>query len=154
MNQPFQHKESHQFSPNVFPVFYTYFIMIIIPANLVPVSAISYSVFFILGLAGMFILFIKATYQLTARDNILEISIKLPVKIILRKVDLNKVESAEEVTVRNTTSPFKIKKSAAGISYLAKISTAVQLNLPGRRSVIVSTKDPARLIELVESLHR
>ena len=154
MTKTFQYQETHKLSPNVFLAFYGYVIVIITLANVVPVSAVSYSIFFILGLAGMGILFISAAYKLTVRDNILEISVTFFITIVVRRLNLNEVESIEQLTLRKDTSSFEIKKSATGISYLTKIPTAVKLKMPGKKSYIISTIDPARLANLVESLNK
>lgn len=153
MTKPFQHRESHKLPLNVFLAFYGYIIAIITLANVVPVSAINYSIFFILGLAGIFILFIRAAYKLTVRDNILQVSITFLVKIVVRKINLNEVESIEQLSVNDITPPFEIKKSVPGISYLAKIPTAVKLNIPGKKSCIIATDDPGRLVNLFKSLN-
>ncbi|MFI5159251.1 MAG: hypothetical protein ACHQF4_10325 [Sphingobacteriales bacterium] len=154
MTKPFQYQESHKLPLNVFLAFYGYVIAIITLANVVPVSGINYSIFFILGFAGMFILFIRAAYKLTVRDNMLQVSITFLVKIVVLRVNLNEVESIEQLRVNNMASSFEIKRSFTGISYLAKIPTAVTLNMPGKKSYTISAIDPARLVNLVESLNK
>ncbi len=154
MTKPFQYKESHKLSLNVFIVFYGYVLTIIVIANITSVSATNYCIFFILGVAGILILFVKAQYKITVRNNVLEICITCPIRIIIQKLDLSDAESVEELKINSIQSAFKIERSAGNTSYLTGLPTALKLNMQGKRSYIISTIDPGSLVNLVESLNK
>ena len=154
-NKPGHYTESHNVSLNVFLIFYVYVMFILIAANIAPVSATGYAVFFLLGVAGLCLLFIRAAYKITVRNNILEISINIFSKIVFQRLDIKKIERVEEIRIKDVTSSFKIEKnSPASISYLIKIPKAIKVYMPGKKTYIISTADPDHLINLVKSFNK
>jgi len=147
-----QYKESHKLSPNVFLLFFGYVSVIIMLANIAPVSSASYCIFFMLGMAGIGLLFMKAAYTVTVRKNTLEISISFLIRIVLQRLDLSRAKSLEEIPVDGLASAFTIKKSPGGIAYLIKMPTALKVTMPGSRSYIIATADPRSLINLAHAL--
>jgi hypothetical protein len=154
-NEPGHYTESHNVSLNVFLIFYVYIMFILIAANLAPVSATGYFIFFPLGLAGLCLLFIRAAYKITVRKNILEISINIFSKIVFLRLDIKKIERVEELKIKDVTSSFKIAKNSPGsISYLIKTPKAIKVSVPGKKTYIISTADPDRLINLIKSINK
>ena len=92
-SNPVQYSESHNLSLNIFLVFYVYVTFILIVANISPVSDTSYFIFFLLGLTALCLLFLRATYKITLRKNVLEISIKCFIRIVFQRLDIIKVET-------------------------------------------------------------
>jgi hypothetical protein len=150
-SNPVQYTESHKLSPNVFLVFYVYVIFILIAANISPVSATSYFIFFLLGVTGLCLLFIRATYKIIIRKNILEISINIFIRIVFQRLDIKEVESAEELKINDLNSSFQIEKTPGVISCLIKIPKVVKVNMPGKKSYIISTANPDQLVNLLKS---
>jgi hypothetical protein len=122
-------------------------------ASILPVSATSYIVFFLLGLPAICLLFVRATYNISVKRNMLEISIKIFIKIILRRLAITRIEDLQELSINDVKSSFKIIKTDAGnISYLIKIPKAIKVHMPDKKSYIISTNNPQQLINMVKSL--
>ena len=154
-NKPGNYTESHNVSLNVFLIFYVYVMFILIAANIAPVSATGYFIFFLSGVAGLCLLFIRAAYKITVRNNILEISINIFSKIVFQRLDIKKIERVEEMRIKDVTSSFKIEKNSSGsISYLIKIPKAIKVYMPGKKTYIISTANPDQLINLVKSINK
>ena len=154
-SNPVQYSESHNLSLNIFLVFYVYVTFILIVANISPVSATSYFIFFLLGLTALCLLFIRATYKITLRKNILEISIKFFIKIVFQRLDIIKVETLEELRINDVKSSFKIdNKTPGSTSYLIKIPKALKIHMSNKKSYIISTANPDQLANLIRSIKK
>lgn len=145
-----QYRESHALPLNTFLVFYGYILIILILANIAPASATAYTVFFLLGLMGIPLLFIRAAYTITLQNNILEISVKVFARIVIRRWDTREVESAVPLKINNVESSFKIEKNSESTSYLIKTPGALKLSMANKKSCIISTANPAQLANLLQ----
>ena len=153
-SKPIQYAESHNLSLNVFVIFYVYVIFILIVANILPVSAASYFISFLLGLIAFCILFIRVKYKITVRKNILEISIKFFIRIVFQRLDIKEVENIDELGINDVKSSFETKKIKPGsISYLIKVPKAVKMDMSNKKSYIISTTNPDQLINLIKSIN-
>jgi hypothetical protein len=154
-NKPAQYTESKRLWPNVFLIFFGYVTLLLVIANISPVSYNGYRIFFLLGLLAFFILFIKVTYQITIRNNILEVSVKIGVRMIVKKLDLKEIESAEQISIDHSESPFKVDKNThAGEGRFIKTTPAVKVRMLNKTNYIISTNNPHQLIQLLLSIHK
>lgn len=144
--------ESHKLPLNNFLIFYVYVIFLFIIANIVKVSAANYVVFFLLGLPAIGLLFIRATYKISVRNNRLETSIKIFIKIVFQSLDINEIESLEELKKDDINSPAKIiKLKPLSLVYL-NMPKAIKVQTPGKKTYLISTANPEQLINFIKSI--
>ena len=107
-NKSTPYHETHPLRLNVYLFFYVYVFIVLIIANVLPVSTATYFLFLFLGVSAISILIIKFTYSISIKENLLELSIKIPFKITLFELKIEDIKSIEK-TRPNPLPYFKRK---------------------------------------------
>src|SRR5258706_9469347 len=107
------YRETHSLEINRYLLFYIYVFTILIIANVLPVSQITYFLFLFSGILRIGILLIKFTYRITIKENALTLFIKIPFKVRFLNLKIEDIKNVEKTT-NNSPGNFEesIKKSA------------------------------------------
>lgn len=136
--------ETHRLQLNVYLLFYMYVFVILLIANILPAFTGNYFLFLFLGIAGIAVLFIKGTYTILIKQNMLELSIKIIFKLTLLKLKIEDIESIEEVKIDSLSCTEKpIKKEYT--FHLFKKEDGIKLSMKDKKVFIISGINVNRL---------
>ena len=149
-NKSIPYRETHPLSLNVYLFFYIYVFIILIIANFLPASTLTYFLFLFLGIAGIGILAINFTYSVSIKENKIELFIKIPFKMTLMKLEIEDIESIEEINIDPHTSPGQLLKG--DIFYFFKNGDAIKIKMSNGKIFIVSGVNAEGIIKRVKKI--
>ncbi len=133
---------------NIFFLFYLYIFFVLIIANLLPVSVVTYFIFLILGISGIFILFMNFSCLILVNEEVFSISLIIPVKVLLLKLKTKEITVAEEV---ETDSLYYQEHQTKKVkpyykSYVFKTGKCLKLTMSNGKVFIISCKHSDSII--------
>ncbi len=140
-------------SLNRFFLFYLYIFFVLIIANSLPVSAITYFLFLIFGISGILILFLNFSCLILVNKEVLSLSLNIPIKILLLKLNTKEITVAEEVEIdslyyrRHHTKKIKPYYK----SYILKKGKCVKLTMSNGKIFIISCRNSNSIITRINA---
>jgi hypothetical protein len=147
------YRETNSLRLNTFLIFYLYVVAVIIIANILPVLPLTYFIFIFFGVVGICILLMKYHYQISLNKDSLMLAIKIPFKIVLLKLKVADIKTAEEINWNNYVSVLGITRIEAGYSaYIFNKKKQVKFTMKNGKIFIVSLDDPQKILGIIYSL--
>jgi hypothetical protein len=149
----FYHK-TYPLRLNVLLLFYVYVFIVLIIANLLPVSVLTYFLFLLFGIIGICILLVRYEYHILIKENTIFISIKIPLKISLLKLKIIEIKTIEEIDTGSIIDDrYRLKKlKGYYTSYLFDKGAGLRLTMKNGKIFIISCPDAGNIITRINAL--
>lgn len=150
MNNNFiPYRETHVLPLNVYLIFYVYVFAVLMIANILPVSEVTYFLFLFLGITGISIFVIKFTYSVSIKENTIDLSIKIPIRVTLFKLKIEDIEGIEETKTDSFAHAGSLKKGDT--VYFFKKKDGIKLTMLNGKIFIITGINADRIISRIKS---
>ncbi len=143
-------------SLNRFFLFYLYIFCVLIIANLLPVSALTYFFFLVFGISGISILFMNASCMIFIDEEVFSISLINPVKVLLLKLKTKEITVAQEVEIDSLhDQKYHTKKAGSYYkSYIFKTGKCIKLSMSNGKVFVISCRHSDSIITRLNAYKR
>jgi len=153
-NKRILYSETHPVRLNVFLIFYIYVFVVLVGANLLPVSPVTYFLFFILGITGIFILLMRSKYFVLIKENEVILTLTTPFRISLLKLNISEIEAVEKIATHPLSYlNYGIKKMKPNCTaYLFNEANGVKLTMRNEKTFIFSCSNAGAIMARINEL--